>query len=798
MMIFNRILVVFLLFISSIFASTPTETQFTSGKNIRTSCKIECPPMKAGFIARMDSFNYQTGDTVCSVYDLQNIYHSIATVTNQNKFCTKDLINPSSTAPINTNTSMVNSNLEALRTNIKSYYTAGSTSYINLPKYMVAGLMADDNIIDISSSISNNRVTLNSGYTYYPSLTKPDTDSITDATLISFTKDALANSVTFVMNFFSISDKTLLSFKVTMFLFVVALSLILTVSQKATKKVSKLQDHDDITERVLLGVGSILVFFLTLNKISTPNGQISQTGYQQLIRPMIYLGIDTADKLAENVTASVLKYKFGEVGLSTEKELNSIKNQKYILERKQDANKLVLDSCAVAYNEEELKAFNKNLGINLTYPPSENIKRTFMDSESTVTFYTKKFMNSESFIKKGGIPTVTMCFNAEKNYLINNSEIDTLTKKITNYEKAITNKDLEKQINTITNLTYRNMAEMGFASVINVATTNIAFEHLRLDAFDDTQREERNIDTLLQERREATGYEVPIMANESGSLLNAPIQGVQWVIGNAPYLMVFGGIRTTINDMINDDKGKNKDESESDKKKKSSWKDSVLKVVGNFPVGGIIVTKLASFLKDSVFLVLPSLVAIAIGIFILSIAPLIGIMASGFLVISFYFLSIVVLYTIIPFASVFAFSTGNLDIIKNLIKHTFLLSIKPILIVVSVLLAIFAYTMFSSLNETLIASMFEPLYAMMAVDGGIANPINAIYHNTVSVTLVLFLKGLFHLASSLITTVACFYLVFNGANIILDILGMRDGGFDVSGVIGDKVEGKSSKMNQMV
>ena len=52
----------------------------------------------------------------------------------------------------------------------------------------------------------------------------------------------------------------------------------------------------------------------------------------------------------------------------------------------------------------------------------------------------------------------------------------------------------------------------------------------------------------------------------------------------------------------------------------------------------------------------------------------------------------------------------------------------------------------------------------------------------------------------MIQVFVCFYLVFNGANIILDILGMRDGGFDVGGIVGDKIESKQSvsKMNTVV
>ena len=155
---------------------------------------------------------------------------------------------------------------------------------------MVDGLMADDSIIDIPTSISTNEVRLNSNYTVAPNITS-STEEISDATLISRTKDALANSVTFIINFLSMSDKTLLTFKVSLFLFVGALSIILLLSQKATKKISKVGDHEDVAEKVLFGVLSVLIFFFTTNRVDTTTGQISQTGYQQVVRPFLYLGV---------------------------------------------------------------------------------------------------------------------------------------------------------------------------------------------------------------------------------------------------------------------------------------------------------------------------------------------------------------------------------------------------------------------------------------------------------------------------------------------------------------------------
>lgn len=53
---------------------------------------------------------------------------------------------------------------------------------------------------------------------------------------------------------------------------------------------------------------------------------------------------------------------------------------------------------------------------------------------------------------------------------------------------------------------------------------------------------------------------------------------------------------------------------------------------------------------------------------IVDVAPIIAMMGASFLVMSFYFLSILVLYVVIPFACVFAFSTGELRYYKKLSK----------------------------------------------------------------------------------------------------------------------------------
>ena len=213
------------------------QTQFTKGVNERTSCQVECPPFKEGFFGRIADFNFETGATTCYVYSKQSFQTAIGKVVNINKYCAKTTLNPESVNEIKSNTSKVNSHLFSLKDKMNDLYTnTGATRYINLPKYMVAGLLADEKIIDIPTSITTNEVTLNSGYTNTPNIVSSD---LVNPTLISRTVDALSNSVTFVINFLSSSDKILLSLKVMLFLFVGGLSVILAVSEQTTKKFHK-------------------------------------------------------------------------------------------------------------------------------------------------------------------------------------------------------------------------------------------------------------------------------------------------------------------------------------------------------------------------------------------------------------------------------------------------------------------------------------------------------------------------------------------------------------------------------
>lgn len=801
MKILNKLFLVLLILNSIVFGADTTtpETQFTKGVNERTSCQVECPPFKDGFFGRIANFEFESGATTCYVYSKQSPQTAIGKVVNVNQHCAKTILNPTSVNEIKSNTNTVNSHLFTLKDKLNDLYTnTGTTSYINLPKYMVAGLLADERIIDIPTSIITNEVTLNSGYTNTPNLVNSD---LVNPTLISRTVDSLANSVTFVINFLSQSDKILLSLKVMLFLFVGGLSVILAVSQQTSKKISKMQNHEDVAEKIFLGIFSLIVFFFSVNKIETTTGQISQTGYQQIIRPLMYLGVNTADKLTETATSSVLRYKFAGVGVNLQEDFQALKDLEYKEKIKNNYYKTLLNECKTYYNTDATSHFVSLLNSNTLFPPSEIIytKGLAGEEKRAINFYTRGMMNSESYLDKNEVPAVSYCYQMERAYYNSNAFLSNLSQKIENYNSAISTQ-MENKINKMVDLTYKNISELGFVSIVNLGTTVMAFDTFSLLGKNENKQE--NYEYKMEEFRNQSGFDIQGFAKpeEVAGITGVINSATYEVLTNAPYYAFVpfaDNMLNYINRVFN-----------PVKESMSAFSSGVGAIISLIPFKGEMIGKAVDkVLTTGTNAIIDSIVGMLTIFLLKSIVgalPLIAIIGAGFLVIVFYFLSVEILYIVIPFASIFAFSTGNLDIIKNLIKHTFLLALKPILIVVSVIMALFAYDMLNSLNQVVVTGMFEPLFMLandMQTDSGTGTENFGNYINGIGAgAILLFLKSTLVLATSFITVFVCFYLVFNGANIILDILGMRDGGFDVGGIVGDKIESKQSvsKMNTVV
>ena len=133
-------------------------------------------------------------------------------------------------------------------------------------------------------------------------------------------------------------------------------------------------------------------------------------------------------------------------------------------------------------------------------------------------------------------------------------------------------------------------------------------------------------------------------------------------------------------------------------------------------------------------------------------------------------------------------------------KTGLILAFKPLLIVLSVVMALFAKDFFESINNVLVAWQFEPMFALTnSVDlTSVSSFVKNIGTYAFADVGLVFFKGFLLLANSIISVIVMFYLVLNGANMILDLFGIREGNMDIQNTIGSNVDNKSQKWTNPV
>ena len=746
-----------------------------------TKCEVKCPLVKNDYFTRIADFNYETGVTQCYVYAKDDPTVNIAVISQANQFCIKD-ITPN-IKYVNIDKYDYSSSMDSIASKYKNYINTGSQEFLNLPAYMIAGLTVDKSKIDVPTTIINNEVTLKSDYTIYPNATtNPTTDSYLDQLynedLVSTIKLALDNSVVFIMNFLDRANPTFISLKVTLFFLLVPISVVLAAQSKLTKYMSGVNDYDDVAERVLFGFISFFIFYMSTTQVKTNEDRyISQNVFQNTTRPFFYKVSEKADDLTTSATYALLSYKFKQVGLNTKDDIKNIQNQIFIKSKKQLADLVIMKDCSETYNTANLRLYGKQIGVNQTYPPTETIKTydKFSGKDEKINYYTtgiNGFLKNPSYLTKSDTPSVSFCYKAQRDYMQNKVALKSLNDKQTLYENAMSNKTLNKQVVTLTDLIFRNNAELGWVGISTLATTTLAFDRLGVINVPDNKEEKEKV---LKDFRDSSGYEVGKLVKGDGMLNKIYHQ----IISSLPYFFLPGAssIQSILKEFF------------------SLGEDVFKNVLESIPFVGNFLSSIAGTAMSSLGLILSVTATAYLMAQFISILPVVAIIAASFMAIGFYYLTLEIFYIAVPFVSVFAFSTGNLEILKLVFKNFFVLALKPILIVMSVVLAVFVIGFFNSFHEMLVNGMFEPINMLLnSVDQNGFKENFASFSND---TYIIFFKGLIHIASSVIAVLTAFYLVFNGANMILDMFGLREIGMDIGSTIGEKVENNptSKKMS---
>lgn len=792
----------FILYIIFIFTFAFAEDNITSNIYLAPvqeeldGCYMHCPEVKDEFITRYKSFEYETGKTTCFVYSIQQPHIALSEVGYISPACPQELLQEKTSENDATIQTLIEQNkisdqLDDLKADFERYTDTGTQEFLNMPKYLLAGLLVDEEIIDIRNSISQNEVVLNPDYTVNPNLLTQNSENETvllhyhTNEFISKIKVALSDVVVYILDFLSLNNEIMVKLKVFLFFLIVPLSVTAVIAGKITRKISNVSDFEDITERVVVGLSIVFIFFFSHTKIETNESNISQVSFHSIIRPLFYKASSAADLMTQNALEATLHQKASQAGLSAIKDLKYLSSYKQLLEKKQEANRLILNQCSIYYDTEELKRVNSGLGINTIFPPSETVTdrnyRLGEEKSFKVEYYGASNFRDPSYVTRSRVPSVSLCFNTQRTFIENKSALQVIEQKLEKYQTALQNKELKDQFSTLTKIMYQNQAELGWLNIASLGLTSVAFDQLEIFKPNST---EEQFEDIMDVYRKESGYEISDVA--SGSTLGAPLNSI---LSNLPYLMLPGAdsVKQAYRSILPSIDGK--DRNEKDNSILSRIADFVMDKVSNkFPA--------LTILKFGTEIAIIVLTIMTMVIFV-TYLPLIVIATASFGVISFYYLSVEIIYLAIPFIAVFAFASGNTEILKNIIKNIFILALKPIMIVISVILALIVFRLFESFNTVLISSMFEPVfYLLNSQSPSVENPMGLVSFGQNGIMTLI--QGLIHLASSIFASIVCFYLVINGSNIILDFFGLRENGFDVQNVIGDRVSQKTSRLDTMI
>lgn len=778
-----KIVIGVLALIFSVFADSNTskiQNKYLAEKQPEYTQKFACPAVKDGFYTRIFSVDYWGGTTTCLIYDHKGMVDKVQLANPllmEKQDAQLKQIKDSAIIPKTSDNGVDRyENISSIRENYLQLYTSDAGGYLNLPSFLIAGLTLDNRIIDISSTVSKNSIQLQNGYTLYPnSYVNFDVDGDShniaqglwyraanglmdiigadvkwgektytklaeeDVSIFSSTKEMLTNVIIFVIQFVERYNVTMLEIKTFLLFTIVPITTLFLLTSKATKRISKIQDRDDILERGVITAVALFSFYFTTNAVKVDNdSQINQVNYQSWYRSILRSGSGFADDVGEAALDAFILYKTRDVGIVGEHTKRDLVIQKKMLQAENEfLTQNLKTGCFDVYNLEEVRNYvNLHTSLNLPFPPNE---RTTGVNGNAVDWYT------ENFVKNGVNPSMAIsgCAILYKREKENKELLKEVDKKMWEVADATNDKTLNTQMEHLTKMQYRNFGELGWIAMPMVATTDAVMKQLDII---NNQAEKLNRQEIARNR------EMAGQTPESNAIVPSSLDDD--LLKNVPYVLIpgFSSIKNEISSFFS---------------KIPSLPDSgFFKNFAKFQSLGLDIV--AYFWTLSI---------VKFGIAML---PFITLLTASLLVIGFWAISVLIYYLVTPFLVAFALASNQTELIKKFLKTGVILAFKPLMLVVSIVIAIFATEFLGNLNNLLIDWNFDNLkFLFTKVD--------------TDLMYLMILKELMHIVNTIVIGFLGFYLVFNGSDMILNLIGLKDVSVDVQGSVGDKIDSKSAK-----
>lgn len=813
------------------------------------SCKFSCPTMKTEYFARIRDVIPSRGETQCFVYKNADPSTILGYISVTNAKCQEQFnLTEAEKYQVKT-TGEVSSDefgLDTIRAKYSEHFTnTGTREYLRTSKYVLAGLTADSEILNIQDSLNKNQLVLNDGYTIYPNATAlPDKDfaqTVLDtiggwwasavsfasgndivkeqykgysSTLSSLNEIVFSNVIVMILNWLSESNEVLLDMNSTLFFFVIPLTGGLFLLGKATKALGDKQDHEDNYEKLFLTFVILFVFYFGSTETNVNENKITQTNFQTWSRPVLYEGATFADKLTMAFTTAYIKYKARDAGLMIQDGYAKIHDQTAILTKENEVLEKdggMLGTCYQVYDTERLyNLASTTVGANTVFPPLGTLNKDrrgkpnangTKDLNFGISNLEETSFMQPQYRRATNVPTLSACYNFERRYQENKKIIEKneIIKK--QYESAINSNKTKDGMKLVAELLYKNSAEMGFLNASNIASANILINNL--DLFVNADIKEANVEHTMELDNQVNNYETSNIV--SGGHIFA---GMRWIALNSAYMMVpsASSIKTDVIQPALESTLYLGDQFFNAMKKVGSIIASV-ETMGIFSLADEALHKLSTPNGDQkIVKAMISFIALILTIlfmkYFLAYMPLVAISVAGYLAIGFYYISVEIFYLVAPFIAIYALSTDQMNILKSFFSRFLALAFKPVLIVLSIIMAIMANELFDKLALLSSHKTFDTFFAItqyerstIDTNADLFNMIQQLgsYAVDFSDYGLLFFKGLLLVGAKVVSLLVVFYLVFYGSTMILNIFGMKDSGIDAQDTVGNVIDNKSNK-----
>lgn len=320
-----------------------------------------------------------------------------------------------------------------------------------------------------------------------------------------------------------------------------------------------------------------------------------------------------------------------------------------------------------------------------------------------------------------------------------------------NFGEAANDRRVQAQLSSLADSQIRNIESFGFFSLPLIAAGNMFSENIGL--YDRNVKSQSSLEKTREEIRKNEGMEKGVVADSV----------IADIVETLPYLMLpsAGTVTNTISATVG----------------------TATSTLEKIPFVGNLISGAKQALSHGVTIFLYS--------YLVKYLPLITLVIASFLVMTYWLLSMVVYMFVSPYMVVWMLANSEEDAIRKFLVKGLVIWSRPLTLAISVVLCVVFLDLFRAITDLLLDEQFANFFNITMQQG-----IASVSYNFADFGLF-FVKGFFSVAIAIIGVVLSFYISFNGAEILLKMLGVgEESGGDAQGIIGREIDNRGGQYSR--